>query len=95
LVKGEFLEIPSSHTLPNDFQSKLARYQLRNINANKEKNSEDKKIAVYEDIYHLTNETVEVFRKIDAEYGQALWLMIFRDWLAFCKEQIKVDELGK
>lgn len=93
LVQGEFLEIPSSHTLPNNFQFSLAKYQLRA--QGKEINDNEKKVAVAEDIYNLTNKMVATFKLIDETYGHSLWWLIFKDWQTFCKDQLEVDNLGK
>lgn len=95
LVKGEFLEIPSSHTLSNEYQFTLAKYKMRSVNTSKSEVSVEKRTAIAEEIYHLTNKHVEVFRHIDENFGHALWWIIFKDWLDFCKDQVKLSDQGK
>ena len=94
LEEGEYTEIPSSHNLPNDYQFAFAKYNLKAQEVFKSKN-DNSKIKAMEDIYHLTNETLEVFREIDKKYGSTLWWMIFKDWAQFCSEQLEVSDPGK
>ena len=98
LEQGEFLEIPSSNTLPNSFKTSFGRLNLRmqELNHGKTKNKyDDKQISNVEDIYHLVNENIELFRMIDEKYGSTIWWMVFKDWAEFSAEQLKVSDQGK
>lgn len=98
LEQGEYLEIPSSNSLSNNFKTEFGRLNLRFQEVEKNKNRKDyneKQMSVLEDLFNLVNDNLPVFKNIDAQYGSVLWWIVFRDWSDFCKEQLQLDDLGK